>query len=44
MALMIAIGKIFISILSAFAIVYYRFPFRMAAFWLIRCLMDCLPR
>ena len=35
MALMIAIGKIFISILSAFAIVYYRFPFRMAAFWLI---------
>ena len=35
MALTIAIGKIFISILSAFAIVYYRFPFRMAAFWII---------
>jgi sn-glycerol 3-phosphate transport system permease protein len=35
MALAIAIGKIFISILSAFAIVYYRFPFRMAAFWII---------
>ncbi|MGL4322809.1 MAG: sn-glycerol-3-phosphate ABC transporter permease UgpE [Beijerinckiaceae bacterium] len=35
MALMIAGGKIFISILSAFAIVYYRFPFRMAAFWII---------
>ncbi len=35
MALCIAIGKIAISILSAFAIVYFRFPFRMAAFWLI---------
>ena len=35
MAIMIAVGKIFISILSAFAIVYYRFPFRMAAFWII---------
>jgi len=35
MALTIAIGKIFISILSAFAIVYYRFPFRMTAFWVI---------
>ena len=35
MALTIAIGKIFISILSAFAIVYYRFPFRMTAFWII---------
>ncbi len=35
MALAIAIGKIFISVLSAYAIVYYRFPFRMAAFWLI---------
>lgn len=29
MALMIAIGKIFISILSAYAIVYFDFPFRM---------------
>jgi len=35
MALAIAIGKISISILSAYAVVYYRFPFRMAAFWLI---------
>lgn len=35
MALAIAFGKIFISILSAYAIVYYKFPFRMAAFWLI---------
>ena len=34
-ALLIAFGKITISILSAFAIVYFRFPFRMAAFWLI---------
>jgi sn-glycerol 3-phosphate transport system permease protein len=35
MAMAIAIGKIAISILSAYAVVYYRFPFRMAAFWLI---------
>ncbi|PZR96406.1 MAG: sn-glycerol-3-phosphate ABC transporter permease UgpE [Stutzerimonas stutzeri] len=35
MAMTIAIGKIFISVLSAYAIVYYRFPFRMAAFWII---------
>ena len=35
MALTIAIGKIAISILSAFAIVYFRFPFRMLAFWII---------
>ena len=34
-AVAIAVGKIFISILSAFAIVYFRFPFRMAAFWAI---------
>ena len=33
----IAFGKVAISILSAFAIVYFRFPFRMAAFWLIFC-------
>ncbi len=31
----IAIGKIAISLLSAFAIVFFRFPFRMLAFWLI---------
>ena len=35
MALSIAIGKIAISLISAFAIVYFRFPFRMPAFWLI---------
>lgn len=35
MALSIAIGKIAISILSAFAIVYFRFPFRTLAFWII---------
>lgn len=35
MALSIAFGKIAISILSAYAIVYFRFPFRMALFWLI---------
>jgi sn-glycerol 3-phosphate transport system permease protein len=35
MALSIAIGKIAISIISAFAIVYFRFPFRAAAFWAI---------
>ncbi|NCP40760.1 MAG: sn-glycerol-3-phosphate ABC transporter permease UgpE [Rhodoferax sp.] len=34
-ALVIAIGKIAISLLSAFAIVYFRFPFRMAFFWAI---------
>lgn len=35
MALMISIGKISISLLSAFAIVYFRFPFRMGFFWII---------
>ncbi len=35
MAMMIAIGKIAISLLSAFAIVYFRFPFRMGFFWMI---------
>jgi len=35
MALGITFGKIFISILSAFAIVYFRFPGRMLCFWLI---------
>jgi sn-glycerol 3-phosphate transport system permease protein len=34
-ALAIAVGKIAISILSAFAIVYFRFPLRKTAFWLI---------
>ncbi|RIY01977.1 sn-glycerol-3-phosphate ABC transporter permease UgpE [Aureimonas flava] len=35
MALGIAVGKIVISLLSAFAIVFFRFPFRMAFFWMI---------
>jgi len=35
MALGVCIGKIAISIISAFAIVYFRFPFRMLAFWTI---------
>ncbi|MEY8800614.1 sn-glycerol-3-phosphate ABC transporter permease UgpE [Leisingera sp. XS_AS12] len=35
MALMISTGKIIISLLSAFAIVYFKFPFRMTFFWMI---------
>ena len=35
MALAIAFGKIVISILSAYAVVFFRFPFRKIAFWLI---------
>ena len=35
MALSIAIGKILISLISAFAIVYFKFPFRLLFFWLI---------
>jgi sn-glycerol 3-phosphate transport system permease protein len=35
MALAITIGKLSISILSAFAIVYFRFPFRLFFFWTI---------
>lgn len=35
MALSITIGKITISLLSAFAIVYFRFPMRMLCFWMI---------
>ncbi len=31
----IAVGKIAISMASAYAIVFFRFPLRMAAFWLI---------
>ncbi|MBS1228208.1 MAG: araQ 1 [Proteobacteria bacterium] len=34
-ALIIAIGKIAISMLSAFALVYFRFPFRNVVFWMI---------
>lgn len=35
MALGITVGKISISILSAYAVVYFRFPFRMGFFWVI---------
>ena len=35
MAVGIAVGKIIISLLSAFAIVYFRFPFRTTFFWMI---------
>ena len=34
-ALVISIGKIAISLLSAFALVYFRFPFRDFFFWMI---------
>jgi sn-glycerol 3-phosphate transport system permease protein len=34
-AIGIAVGKILISILSAYAVVYFRFPFRRTAFWII---------
>ncbi|MDB6002803.1 MAG: glycerol-3-phosphate transporter, partial [Rhizobacter sp.] len=34
-ALTIAIGKIAISLLSAFAVVYFKFPFRKLVFWSI---------
>jgi sn-glycerol 3-phosphate transport system permease protein len=34
-ALVISIGKIAISLLSAFAIVYFRFPFKKICFWAI---------
>lgn len=35
MALAITIGKIAISLISAFAVVYFRFPGRMLCFWMI---------
>ena len=35
MALTVAIGKIAISLISAFALIYFRFPFRQACFWVI---------
>ncbi len=35
MAMVIAVGKIVISMLSAFAVVYFRFRFRMFFFWMI---------
>jgi len=35
MALVITVGKIAISILSAYAIVFFKFPLRILAFWMI---------
>jgi sn-glycerol 3-phosphate transport system permease protein len=35
MAMGICVGKIAISIIAAFAIVYFSFPFRMTCFWMI---------
>ena len=35
MAIGIATGKIIVSLLAAFAVVYFRFPLRMLFFWLI---------
>jgi sn-glycerol 3-phosphate transport system permease protein len=35
MALVIAVGKIAISIISAYAVAFFRFPLRMVFFWLI---------
>ncbi len=35
MAVVIAVGKIAISILSAYAVVFFSFPLRMAFFWMI---------
>jgi sn-glycerol 3-phosphate transport system permease protein len=34
-AMVIAVGKITISLLSAFALVYFRFPFRKTVFWMV---------
>ena len=31
----ITIGKLAVSVIAAFAVTYFRFPFRMTAFWLI---------
>ena len=35
MAICIAVGKIVISVLSAYAVAFFRFPFRNVAFWTI---------
>jgi sn-glycerol 3-phosphate transport system permease protein len=35
MAMAVAIGKIAISVLSAYAVTFFRFPFRMFCFWTI---------
>ncbi len=31
----ITIGKLSVSVIAAFAVTYFRFPFRLAAFWLV---------
>ncbi|MDR3529272.1 MAG: ABC transporter permease subunit, partial [Rhodopila sp.] len=35
MAMTVAVGKIVISVLSAYAIAFFRFPFRITVFWII---------
>jgi sn-glycerol 3-phosphate transport system permease protein len=35
MAMVIAVGKIVVSLLSAFALIYFRFPFKTLAFWMV---------
>lgn len=35
MAVLVTVGKIAISIISAYAVVYFRFPLRMPIFWII---------
>jgi sn-glycerol 3-phosphate transport system permease protein len=35
MALLIAVGKVGLSVLSAYAVVFFDFPFRMELFWLV---------
>ena len=35
MAVTIAVAKIVLSLLSAYAVAFFRFPFRMTAFWII---------
>ncbi|QEL22089.1 ABC transporter permease subunit [Bosea sp. F3-2] len=34
-AIGITVGKLAVSVIAAFAVTYFRFPFRMTAFWLI---------
>jgi len=36
-AVVIAVGKVVVSFLSAYAFVYYRFPLRRLCFWMIFC-------
>jgi ABC-type glycerol-3-phosphate transport system permease component len=43
-AIGITVGKIAVSMLSAFAIAYFRFRFRMLAFWLIFMSLCCRSR